>query len=92
MPGELEMLLKLLGRHLRAGGVELGGAVEAADAGEPGELDAVGEGLGLDGQLGDGVEVRVLHYGLELVAVGVLLLELLQGVDEPLWWWRSWGW
>lgn len=57
MAGELEMGLELLGRHLGAGGVQLGGAVEAADSRQPGELNAVGEGLRLDGQLGDRVEV-----------------------------------
>lgn len=57
MAGELEMGLKLLGRHLGAGGVELGGAVEAADSRQPGEFNAVWERLGLDGKLGDGVEI-----------------------------------
>lgn len=68
------MRLELLCCHVRTRGVELLGAVQTADSGQPGVFDAVGEGLCLHGKLGDGVEVRVFHDGLELVTVGVLLL------------------
>ncbi len=78
------MRLKLLRRHVRAWRVQLRRAVEAADARQPGILDAVGERLRLDGKLRDRVEVRVLHYGLEPVAVRVLFLETLEGLNEPL--------
>lgn len=88
MPGKLQMGLELLRRHVRPRGVELRGAVETADSRQPRVLDAFGQGLALDGQFGVRIKVRVLHDGLELIAVGVLLLELLQRVDEPLRWWR----
>lgn len=51
------MCLKLLGCHVRARRVELCCAVEATDARQPCVLDSLGEGLGLDGELCDGVEV-----------------------------------
>lgn len=73
------MRLELLRRHVWAGCVELLGAVQAADTGQPGVLDAFGEWLCLHGKLGDGVEVRVFHDGLEFVTVGVLLLQLIEG-------------
>lgn len=82
------MRLELLSRHIRAGGVELSGAVQTADAWQPGVLDTLGEWLDLGGKLGDRVQVGVLHDSLELVAVRILLLQLLEGVDEPL---GRWG-
>lgn len=86
VPREPEVSLKLLGRHIRAGGVELGQAIETSDPREPCVLDPVWERLCLDGQLCDGVEVRVFHGCFELV-VGVLFLKFLEGFNEPFWGW-----
>jgi hypothetical protein len=59
MAGKLKMGLKLLSRHGRTRGVQLGRTVEATNAWEPGVFNAFWERLGLrlDGQLGDGIEV-----------------------------------
>jgi hypothetical protein len=73
----LQMDLKILHRHARAGGVELAGAVVTPDSGEVLELDVGRWGLaGLEGAVGEGlvgedVDGGVAHCALEaVVAVG----------------------
>lgn len=86
MPRELEMGLELLRRHVRTGRVQLLRAVQATDARQPDVLCAWGRIVNGHRELGDRVEGPVLHDGLETVTLGVLLLEVLEGGDEPFWW------
>lgn len=86
----LEMHLKVGGRAVGPGRVQLAGAVAAPDAREEGVGRVWGKGLARldeDRLVRLRIDGAVAHEGLEGV-VGVLGLEVFEGVGEPL---RRWG-
>lgn len=93
------MHLKVLHRHLRAGSIGFPGAIAAADARQPGELDmgrdgGLAGGRGRQGQgdegVGLGVDGAVAHEGFEGVG-WVGFEEVREGGDEPVRWWGLWA-
>ena len=86
----LKVDLKVGGRAVGAGRVQLTGAVAALDAREEGVGRVGGDGLARlhkDGLVGLGVDGAVAHEGLKGV-VGVVSLEVFEGVGPPLRGWR----
>ena len=92
------MHLKVLHCSLGPRGIRLAGAIAAADAGQPGELDMGRDGGFAGGGRGQrqgdegvcfGVDGAVAHDGFEGVG-WVGFEEVGKGGDEPVWWWGLW--